>query len=215
MIIQLLGTRLGPHEYSGEYVVSYNPDYHLPSGDYDGGWLETTPDRARATRFTMDEAFDLWLSGPTCRCHRLREDGERNQPLTAFHVCLDASETEDSRKERVMTQREMHPPSTVPFDEAAFNQPTPDEVQMNQAYWEGYGKGQMICTGIPGPAGAYDPAGLDDYRYYRTWVDPCFLPDSTEGFPNQNAVGYNTALVDWLNYLWTHDLQSPNRVPRP
>lgn len=95
MIIQLLGTWFGPHEYSGGYVVSYDPEYHLPSGDYDGGDLVTTPDRDKATHFTMDEAFALWRSGPTCPCHRLQDDGEPNRPLTAFTVCLDATEPEE------------------------------------------------------------------------------------------------------------------------
>jgi hypothetical protein len=110
---------------------------------------------------------------------------------------------------------ETHPPSTVSYNEEAFTQPTPDEIANNQSYWQGYASGKMVCVGIPGPAGAYDPAGLDDYAYYRTWVDPCFLPSTTNGFPNNLAVGFNTALVDWLNYLWTHDPQSPNKVPRP
>lgn len=110
---------------------------------------------------------------------------------------------------------ETHPPSTVAYDPKAFNEPTPEEVAGNQSYWQGYATGQSVCTGIPGPKGACDPKGLDNYAYYRTWVEPCLLPPSIDGFPNQLAVGFNNALIDWLNWLWTHDLASPNKVPCP
>ena len=77
-----------PHAAESSYVVSYDPNYHLPDGEYDGGALVTTKDPAEATLFTMVEAFQLWRSAPDCRCHRRRPDGEPNRPLSAFNVEL-------------------------------------------------------------------------------------------------------------------------------
>lgn len=76
----------GPHDASGSFVVSYDPHYHLPDGQYDGGYLITTRDPNAATLFTLAEAFNLWRSGPVCECHHLRPDGEPNRPLSAFNV---------------------------------------------------------------------------------------------------------------------------------
>lgn len=85
--IRLVGLAAGtPHSMSGQYVVRYDPDYHLPGGEYDGGKLIVTPDPHRATEFTFQEAILLWKSGPTCDCHRLRPDGKPNCPLMAFNV---------------------------------------------------------------------------------------------------------------------------------
>ena len=75
-----------PHEMSGQYVVRYDPDYHLPDGSYDGGALECTPELERATRFEFAEAVEIIRSGPRCPCHRLRKDGKPNCPLMAFNV---------------------------------------------------------------------------------------------------------------------------------
>jgi hypothetical protein len=94
-LLRLLATCRGvPHPREGQYVVSYDPEYHEPDGGYDGGWLVTTSDRAKATRFTIEEATDLWRSGPTCLCHRLRADGKTNRPLTAFHADIEKEEVE-------------------------------------------------------------------------------------------------------------------------
>jgi hypothetical protein len=76
----------GTHEHSGRYLISYDPEFHLPDGTYDGGRLITTPDREQATEFDFQQAVILWRSGPSCSCHRLRADGEPNRPLTAFNV---------------------------------------------------------------------------------------------------------------------------------
>lgn len=86
MKIQLDGLATGEdHELNGQYVVSYDPEYHWPDGHYDGGALVTTPDYEKATNFTPEAAIQLWLVGPTCRCHRLRPDGKPNRPLSAFN----------------------------------------------------------------------------------------------------------------------------------
>ena len=74
------------HDAEGQYVISYDPDYHLPDGSYDGGALELTDDPNLAGKFGSDEAMMIWQASPSCRCHKLRPDGERNRPLTAFHA---------------------------------------------------------------------------------------------------------------------------------
>jgi hypothetical protein len=114
-----------------------------------------------------------------------------------------------------MAQTQTHPPSPLPYDPTAFYQPSDYEKALNQGYWQGYAIGQMVCTGIPGPAGAYDPAGVNDYAYYQTWVYPCLLPTTNYGYPNDPAVGFDNALIQWSNWLWTHDPQSPHKVPPP
>jgi hypothetical protein len=87
--IRLIGLVDGsPHRSSGQYIVLYDPDYHLPDGSYDGGALACTPDLQEASRFTMAEAVALFRSGPSCPCHRLRPDGRPNRPLTAFTVVI-------------------------------------------------------------------------------------------------------------------------------
>ena len=85
--IRLMGLPNGQrHELSGQYVVSYDPDYHWSDGSYDGGRLICTPDREKATLFEHIAALELWQSGPQCECHRLRPDGKPNRPLSAFSV---------------------------------------------------------------------------------------------------------------------------------
>lgn len=111
------------------------------------------------------------------------------------------------RRKKKKMQQTTHPPSPLPYDAKAFHQPNPDELAQNAPYWQGYSTGQQVCTGIPGPAGS------GSYDNYRSWVNPCLLPPDTEGFPNAVAVGYNNALIDWCNYLWTNDPQSPHKVP--
>lgn len=87
MLIQLVETAWGlPHELAGQYVVSYDPDYHLPDGTYDGGNLICTPDPQQATLFRPAEAHAMWTASPKCPCHALRLDGKPNRPLTAFTV---------------------------------------------------------------------------------------------------------------------------------
>lgn len=67
------------------WVVNYDPEYHWPDGHYDGGLLMTTWDESQARRFYSPEsAIRYWRSGPSCECHYVRPDGERNRPLTAF-----------------------------------------------------------------------------------------------------------------------------------
>jgi hypothetical protein len=87
MYLRLIGLTDGsPHDAAGEYVVSYDPDYHLPDGSYDGGDLVTTPLIEKAGIFTPEEAMATYQASPKCDCHRLRPDGEPNRPLTAFDV---------------------------------------------------------------------------------------------------------------------------------
>jgi len=73
----------------GHYYVSYDPEFHAPDGSYDGGLLETSSDPAQAYQFRdAGEAFLAWKQGPTCTCHRLRQDGKPQRPLTQFTITL-------------------------------------------------------------------------------------------------------------------------------
>jgi hypothetical protein len=89
--IRLLGLRSGePHEMNGQYVISYDPDYHLPGGgEYDGGRLICTPDRGQATRFGLMDAILLVHASPNCTCHQFRADGRPNRPLSAFNIVVE------------------------------------------------------------------------------------------------------------------------------
>lgn len=100
-----------------------------------------------------------------------------------------------------------HPPSTTSIPDDAYTQPTPEEVDLNPTYWEGYSEGMSVRSATPSPAGS------KTYETYRTWIDPMLLPASTQGFPNNTAVGYNNAIIQGANYLWQHDPQSPFKIP--
>lgn len=74
------------HPLLGQYIVSYDAEYHHKNGTYDGGALISTPNFDEATRFDYSDAVLLWKSGPSCKCHCTRADGRPNRPLTAFTV---------------------------------------------------------------------------------------------------------------------------------
>ena len=97
---------------------------------------------------------------------------------------------------------------TILIEDEAFTKPSLEEVKKNQSYWQGYSVGQAASAALPSPAGS------GDYDNYRNWCNPLLLPAaSPEGFVNNVATGYNNALVDGLNWLWTHDPESPHKVP--
>jgi hypothetical protein len=104
-------------------------------------------------------------------------------------------------------QQTQHPPSIIAIPDDAYTQPTPEEVDANPTYWEGYSGGMAVRSAIPSPAGS------NTYENYRTWVDPLLLPASTEGFPNNTTVGYNNAVIQGANYMWTNDPKSPFKIP--
>ena len=81
-IIGLLGG--SPTEFDGKFVKAYDPSYHLPGGEYDGGILEVTDDPDEALQFPYAAAaIECWR-----KSHGIRIDGEPNRPLTAFTVEL-------------------------------------------------------------------------------------------------------------------------------
>jgi len=75
-------------EHDGRYLSRYDPTVHKPSGEYDGGILETTTDPKKALQFLdMHDALELWKLTPGCACHGTRPwDGKPNRPLTMFTV---------------------------------------------------------------------------------------------------------------------------------
>jgi hypothetical protein len=105
------------------------------------------------------------------------------------------------------TKATRHPPSGIPIPEEAYAQPTADDLANNQTYWEGYATGQAVGPAIPSPAGS------NTYENYRTWVDPLLLPASHQGFVDNMAVGFNNAVIQGANWLWTNDPESPFKVP--
>jgi hypothetical protein len=82
-VILLVGLANGqPSEFDGQYVVEYDPTYVEPGVPYYGGKLVTTPDLAKAKRFTdAIEATKLWRAS-----YGTRPDGKPNRPLTAYTV---------------------------------------------------------------------------------------------------------------------------------
>ena len=93
--LQIVGCVNGePHEFDGKYVKLYDPTYHLPNGQYEGGILELTTDRGQARRFVSHvEAMEQWRQPAGCKCHGIRPwDGNPNRPLTAFHVAIERTD---------------------------------------------------------------------------------------------------------------------------
>ncbi len=61
-----------PTEFTGTFVVEYDPSFRPPSGEYQGGLLRTTRDPAKARDFRdLRELTEYWHQS-----YGLREDGE-------------------------------------------------------------------------------------------------------------------------------------------
>lgn len=75
-VMRIVGLATGdPSPFDGEYVVAY---------DHDTRKLDTTPNVADATLFTIDAATEMWtMVDPK---EPRRADGKPNRPLTAFTV---------------------------------------------------------------------------------------------------------------------------------
>lgn len=71
----------------GLYLKSYDANYVLPNGEYDGGMLNTTPNIEEAQKFNdVIELMSKWKeTAPTPWNIRLW-DGQPNRPLTAFTI---------------------------------------------------------------------------------------------------------------------------------
>lgn len=76
-----------PSEYDHTWVVHYDPNYMRGPGNYDGGLLETTANKAKAGRFSFADAVLLWKSTAPAPFD-VRPDGKLNRPLTAFTVSI-------------------------------------------------------------------------------------------------------------------------------
>jgi hypothetical protein len=87
-IIRIAGTATGePHWAVGQFIKSYDPEYHLPNGQYDGGILDATSDSSAAMQFSnLGTLHKFVYQSVPCTCHGLRPDGEPNRPLTAFNL---------------------------------------------------------------------------------------------------------------------------------
>jgi hypothetical protein len=105
-------------------------------------------------------------------------------------------------------KRREHPRAAIQIPDDAFAQPTPEEIAGNESYWSGYEIGEKCSAALPSPEGS------GDYDTYRGWIDPYLLPPAApSGWVNNMAVGYNNAMLDGANWLWTYDPKSPHNVP--
>jgi hypothetical protein len=82
-VIMLLETAAGvATEFDGQYVKAYDPTYHPPGEEYDGGILEVTPHIEEALMFeTSAAAFAKWR-----QAYGVRSDGMPNRPLSAWTI---------------------------------------------------------------------------------------------------------------------------------
>lgn len=106
-----------------------------------------------------------------------------------------------------MTTKTDHPKATIPIPDSAFHQLTAAEQAPDQPYYRGYLAGRKASAVLPSPAGSRD------YDTYRSWVEPFLLPPAISGFVKNENVGYNNAMIDGANWLWTNDPQSPHKIP--
>ncbi len=79
--IHIIGlARGGESPYDDHYVRRYDPTYHPPGEEYDGGLLLTTPNRDEARQFeSIAEAVAYWRQSHVVR-------GKCEKPLTAWTV---------------------------------------------------------------------------------------------------------------------------------
>ncbi|HEX4545745.1 MAG TPA: hypothetical protein VH110_05255 [Candidatus Acidoferrum sp.] len=103
------------------------------------------------------------------------------------------------------------PKTPIDIPPEAFPPPTEYEYYLNQAYWNGWMQcANFICNGVillP------SPKGTGDYNHYSTMFAPYYMQDSTFGYVNNGAVGWNNAINQGRNYVWHNDPESPYKVP--
>ena len=89
-VIQVIGLINGGNTgYDGQFVVEYDPgrDGVEPlSGMPMLAYLRTTPNVEEATRYTSEDAFELWRSVDPR--NPVRPDGRPNRPFTAFSISV-------------------------------------------------------------------------------------------------------------------------------
>ena len=78
-VIKILGlVNGGVTPFDGQYVVAWDPSRDVLVS------LQTTSDVDKATRYTVEGAFELWRAVDPR--DPVRPDGKPNRPLTAFSV---------------------------------------------------------------------------------------------------------------------------------
>lgn len=90
-IIQIIGLVTGERTpFDSQFVVDYDASQPDSSGAVDSCHLVTTPNLDEATRYSVEEAFELWRA--VDRRNPVRGgDRKPNRPLTAFNILfLDA-----------------------------------------------------------------------------------------------------------------------------
>jgi hypothetical protein len=82
-VIRCLGLASGELQDDGKYLESYDPEA------FDGrGLIQWTEDKSKAMQLTVEGAYDLYNTVPSCHPVRLT-DGKPNKPLTAFHIQIE------------------------------------------------------------------------------------------------------------------------------
>ena len=84
VVLQLVGMASGePTPFDKQYLVEYDPTRGgtSPDGRPMVAHIVTTPERDKALKLTVQEAFKLYKQS-----YGIRLDGKPNRPLTAFNI---------------------------------------------------------------------------------------------------------------------------------
>jgi hypothetical protein len=97
-IIQIIGLVTGGQSpFDSQFVIDYDASRADSSGAADSCHLITTPNLDEATRYSVEDAFELWRA--VDQRNPVRGDGKPNRPLTTFSVVfLDAPAVAQVRK---------------------------------------------------------------------------------------------------------------------
>lgn len=112
----------------------------------------------------------------------------------------------------------------LPLSQAAFAQPTSEEIQLNPSYWgnqtpkgdssdnEGYFGGMRAL--LSGAVKLPSPAGMASYWDFEQACQPVMKPHTTRilffTFVNTVNTGYDGAVSDATLYVWINDPDSPH-----
>jgi hypothetical protein len=86
-----------------------------------------------------------------------------------------------------------------------FPTPTAEDLKENETYWQGFDAGKAMRSAVPGP----EP--LDSYESYRqTKIYPLLKPALIHFTVQNEAVGFNEAVLIVANYRWVNEPNSPH-----
>lgn len=86
-----------------------------------------------------------------------------------------------------------------------FPNPTPEDENQNPEYWDGFDTGKSMRAAVPGP----EPK--DTYDSYRqSKIYPLLKPALIHFAVQNEAVGFNEAIIIASNYRWVNEPDSPH-----